>query len=71
MSVRKLLTYLLMFSLPVTLRVRYLDTYPAIHQNLRLLARMIKTSYAQPAVGWLEDEDTKAGITKWGIVNYQ
>ena len=41
-----------------------------LFHNLRLLARMNKTEYAEPAVGWLEDNDTKTGIKKWGIANY-
>ena len=24
----------------------------------------------EPAVGWMEDDDIKSGITKWGIANY-
>ena len=38
--------------------------------NLRLLKRMTKTNYTEPAVGWTE-EDTTSGITKYGIVNYE
>ena len=38
--------------------------------NLRLLKRMAKTNYTEPAVGWTE-EDTTSGITKYGIVNYE
>ena len=42
-----------------------------LFHNLRLMARMSKTAYTEPAVGWLEDTDTKAGIKKWGIANYK
>ena len=42
-----------------------------LFHNLRLMARMNKTAYVEPAVGWLEDTDVKAGITKWGISNYK
>ena len=37
-----------------------------LFHNLRLMARMNKTAYTEPAVGWLEDTDTKAGIKKMG-----
>ena len=42
-----------------------------LFHNLRHLARMNKTAYMEPAVGWLEDTDVKAGITKWGISNFK
>ena len=42
----------------------------SIFHNLRLLKRMNKTNYTEPAVGWTEEETT-SGITKYGIVNYE
>ncbi|KAL1507719.1 hypothetical protein AB1Y20_007338 [Prymnesium parvum] len=41
----------------------------ALFHNLRLMARMKKPHYSEPAVGWVTDEN-KTGITKWGITNY-
>ena len=43
----------------------------ALFHNLRLMKRLNKTAYTEPAVGWLDDDDVnKSGITKWGIANY-
>ena len=41
----------------------------ALFHNLRLLGRMKKPGYVEPAVGWTVD-DTKSGIKKWGLENY-
>ncbi|KAL1495949.1 hypothetical protein AB1Y20_014591 [Prymnesium parvum] len=41
----------------------------ALFHNLRLLKRMRKPAYTEPAVGW-NQEDDKSGITKFGIDNY-
>ena len=40
-----------------------------LFHNLRLLARMKKLRYVEPAVGW-NDDDTESGITQYGIANY-
>lgn len=40
-----------------------------LFHNLRLLARMKKPDYSEPAIGWNTDEN-KSGITKYGIDNY-
>ena len=40
-----------------------------LFHNLRLLARMKKLSYVEPAVGW-NDDDTQSSITKFGIANF-
>ena len=40
-----------------------------IFHNLRLLHRMKKTVFTEPAIGWL-DEPEKAGVTKYGVANY-
>lgn len=37
--------------------------------NLRLLHRMKKPAYTEPAVGWL-DEPAEAGISSWGVAHY-
>ena len=40
-----------------------------IFHNLRLIKRMNKPAYTEPAVGWL-DEPEKAGVTTYGVANY-
>jgi hypothetical protein len=40
-----------------------------IFHNLRLMNRMNKAAYSEPAVGWLEEPE-KAGILKYGVSNY-
>ena len=40
-----------------------------LFHNLRLMKRMNKVSYSEPAVGWTQD-DEHSGITKFGITNY-
>ena len=40
-----------------------------LFHNLRLMAKMKKPAYVEPAVGWNDDE-LKSGITKFGIVNH-
>ena len=35
-----------------------------LFHNLRLLARMKRVSYAEPAVGWVDDID-HSGVTKY------
>lgn len=38
--------------------------------NLRLVKRMQQPKYAEPAIGWNEEE-AHSGITRWGIENYE
>lgn len=45
------------------------DKLVALFHNLRLMKRMKKPAYVEPTVGWT-DEDTKSGVTKFGIANY-
>lgn len=40
-----------------------------LFHNLRLMKRMNKPAYAEPAVGW-NVEEMESGITKWGVANY-
>ena len=40
-----------------------------LFHNLRLMMRMKKVDYAEPAVAWTADED-HSGVTKFGIANY-
>ena len=40
-----------------------------LFHNLRLINRMNKPAYSEPAVGWLEEPE-KAGILKYGVSNY-
>ena len=48
------------------------DKLVSLFHNLRLLARMRKTTYVEPAVGWTEDEGLDAvGITKYGVAHYK
>ena len=42
----------------------------ALFHNLRLLARMNKPNYTEPAVGW-NDEDNHVGVTKFGVAHYE
>ena len=42
----------------------------AIFHNLRLIHRMCKPGYSEPAVGW-NDEDGCAGVTKYGFCHYE
>ena len=41
-----------------------------LFHNLRLLARMKKPAYCEPAVGWNE-EDFNAGVKSYGVPNYE
>ena len=41
----------------------------ALLHNLRLMTRMNKVQYQEPAVSWTEDEQ-HSGITKYGIQHY-
>ena len=41
-----------------------------LFHNLRLLARMKKPAYCEPAVGWNE-EDFNAGVKSYGVSNYE
>jgi hypothetical protein len=41
----------------------------AIFHNLRLIHRMRKPGYSEPAVGWNED-DNAAGVVKYGVAHY-
>lgn len=43
----------------------------SLFHNLRLLKRMKKLAYVEPAVGWTDDDGTQSGITKWGVDNYE
>ena len=40
-----------------------------LFHNLRLLAKMNKTKYVEPAIGW-NDDDLCSGIQKFGIANH-
>ena len=40
-----------------------------LFHNLRLLTRMKKPAYSEPAIGW-NDEDFKAGLVKFGVADY-
>ena len=42
----------------------------ALFHNLRLMSKMRKPMYTEPAVAWTEDEQ-HSGITKYGIENYK
>jgi hypothetical protein len=42
----------------------------ALFHNLRLLHRMKKPNYSEPAIGWNED-DFKAGVVTYGVANYE
>lgn len=42
----------------------------ALFHNLRLITRLKKPSYSEPAVGW-NDEDFHTGVTKFGVSNYE
>ena len=41
----------------------------ALFHNLRLLYRMKKPAYTEPALGW-NDEYFKVGLVKYGIAEY-
>ena len=41
----------------------------ALFHNLRLLQRMKKPAYSEPAIGW-NDEDNKVGLVKYGVAEY-
>ena len=41
----------------------------ALFHNLRLIHRMKKTGYTEPAIGW-NDEDNHSGVKKYGVANY-
>ncbi|KAL1496576.1 hypothetical protein AB1Y20_014181 [Prymnesium parvum] len=41
----------------------------ALFHNLRLIHRMRKVGYSEPAVGW-NDNDEEAGVTKYGVCHY-
>ena len=41
----------------------------ALFHNLRLMTRMNKVQYQEPAISWTEDEQ-HSGITKYGIQHY-
>ena len=38
--------------------------------NLRLLSRMKKPNYSEPAIGW-NQEDMKTGVIEYGVANYE
>ena len=38
--------------------------------GMRLLRRMKKPNYVEPAVGW-NGEDEKSGVIKYGVANYE
>ena len=42
----------------------------AIFHNLRLLTRMNKPNYVEPAVGW-NCEDNHVGVIKYGVADYE
>ena len=42
----------------------------ALFHNLRLLARVKKPRYSEPAVGWNQD-DFAAGVTAFGVSHYE
>jgi hypothetical protein len=42
----------------------------ALFHNLRLLRRMKKPNYVEPAIGWNND-DEKSGVTKYGVAHYE
>ena len=42
----------------------------AIFHNLRLLARMNKAKYVEPAIGW-NCEDDHVGVIKYGVAHYE
>ena len=42
----------------------------AIFHNCRLLKRMKKPAYVEPAIGW-NTEDNHAGVIKYGVADYQ
>ena len=42
----------------------------ALFHNLRLIKRMKCPLYTEPAVGWVEPDDDKSGVTKYGIALY-
>ena len=42
----------------------------AIFHNRRLLARMNKPAYVEPAIGWTT-EDNVAGVIKYGVADYE
>ena len=42
----------------------------AIFHNRRLLARMNKPAYVEPAIGW-NTEDNNAGVIKYGVADYE
>jgi len=41
----------------------------SLFHNLRLLSRMNKPTYTEPAIGW-NDEDNKVGLVKFGVADY-
>ena len=41
----------------------------ALFHNLRLIHRMKKTGYTEPAIGW-NDEDNHSGVKKYGVASY-
>ena len=42
----------------------------ALFHNLRLLWRMRKVAYSEPAVGWNQEDDA-SGVFKYGVANYE
>jgi hypothetical protein len=42
----------------------------ALFHNLRLISRMKKPDYMEPAVGW-NDDDFHSGVIKYGVANYE
>ena len=42
----------------------------ALFHNLRLLSRMAKPAYSEPAIGWNQEDDA-AGVVKYGVANYE
>lgn len=43
----------------------------ALFHNLRLMQRMQRSMYYEPAVAWTEEGEEKSGIIKWGLNNYE
>ena len=46
------------------------DKLVALFHNLRLLHKVKKPMYTEPAIGWNED-DFQAGVTKYGVAHYE
>jgi hypothetical protein len=42
----------------------------ALFHNLRLLGRMAKPAYSEPAIGWNQEDDA-VGVVKYGVAHYE